>query len=273
MDSEKTFTYFVPADFSACSYNALHYATMLARCSYGQIILSHVIDLDEVADSENAVVISFAIDRLVKKAEERIKSLREIISLKGIVVKQEILIGNVELQLTKQIDELKPDVIVMGRNTRHRLGAQSLLKYITRNTNVPVLVVPQSHNPKIPNRAVLASDLNPKKKIKFAPFFEIIKKISHQLYILDIKSGNFSNAQEALSWIKNLNETYGVDAKLLQQEDKNGLANIKNFVQTNEVDLICTVRYNSSMLDKFFGSSISNQLTNQLEVPVLVIKE
>jgi nucleotide-binding universal stress UspA family protein len=273
MDSNKSFTYFVPVDFSPCSYNALHYATMLARCSYGQIMLSHVIDLEEVPDSENAVVISFAIDRLVKKAEERIKSLREIISLKGIVVKQEILIGNVELQLLKQIDELKPDVIVMGRNTEHRLGSQSLLKNITKNTNVPVLVVPVSHNPKIPNRAVLASDMDPKKKIKFAPFFEIIKKVSHELSILDIKSGYFSNAQEALTWIKNLNETYGVEAKLLQQEDKNGLANIKNYVQTNEVDLICTVRYNSSILDKLFGRSISNQLTNQLEVPVLVIKE
>lgn len=269
----KAFTYLVPVDFSACSYNALHYATMLARCSHGEIMLSHVIDLEEIPDSENSVVISFALDRLVKKAEEKIKSLGEIISLKGIVVKQQILIGNVQIQLEKQINELKPDVIVMGRNAEHKLRAQSLLKYITRNTNVPVLVVPQSHNPKIPNRAVLASDLNPKKDVKLAPFFEIIKKVTQELSILDIKSGYFSNAQDALTWIKNLNETYGVNAKLLRQENKDGLTGIKDYVQTNHVDLLCTVKCNRNFLDKFFDRNISNQLTSQLEVPVLVIKE
>jgi nucleotide-binding universal stress UspA family protein len=268
-----TFTYFVPVDFSACSYNALHYATMLALCSQGQIILSHIVDLDEIPESDNPVVINFAMDRLLKAAEERLRSLREIISLKGIVVKQQVLLGNVPLQLMKEIDEQKPDVIVIGRDTDRRLGAQSLLKYITKNTNVPVLVVPKSHNPKIPNRAVLASDLNPKKELKLAPFFEIIGNVTQELSILDIKSNYFSNAQEALSWIENLNSTYGVNARLLSPENNGGKINIKNYLQTNEVDFLCTVKHNSSMFDRFFGRSIPHQLTSQLEVPVLVIKE
>jgi nucleotide-binding universal stress UspA family protein len=269
----KTFTYFVPIDFSACSYNALHYTTMLARCSQGQIMLSHIIDLEELPDSENPVVINFALDRLLEAAEERLRSLREIIFLKGILVTQKVLIGNVQLQLMNQIEEIRPDVIVMGRTTVHKPGSQSLLKYITKNTDVPVLVVPQSHNPKIPNRAVLASDLDPKKKIKLAPFFEIIKKMSHELSILDIKSNYFSNAQEALSWIQNLNRTYGVNAKLLTSENNDRIAHLKKYVQANDIDLLCTVKYNSSIFDRLFGRGIPNQVANQLEVPVLVIKE
>ena len=269
----ETFTYFVPVDFSACSYNALHYATMLSRCSQGRIKLCHVIDMEEVPDSENPVVISFALDRLLKKAQEKMKSLREIISLEGIIVKEEIVMGNVHVQLMKEIDELKPNVIVMGRNTDKKIGTQSLLKYITRNTSVPVLVVPQSHNPKIPNRAVLASDMDPSREVHFAPFFDIIKKVSHELSILNIKSSYFANAKDALSWINNLNETYGVNAKLLQQENKDGLKGIVDFIRTNKVDLLCTVKYNNGFFDHFFDRNISHQLTTQADVPVLVIKE
>ncbi len=268
----KTFTYFVPIDFSACSFNALHYATMLARCSNGEIVLSHIIDLDQLPESDNPVVVNFAIDRLIKNAKEKLSSLSEIIFLKGILVKQQVAIGNVQLQLINQISTLKPDVIVMGRDSSNPNG-QSLLKYVTKSTNLPVLVVPQSHNPKVPNRAVLASDLDPKKQEKLAPFFEIIKKVSHELSILNIKSGYFSNAQEALNWIQNLNKTYGVNAKLLTPENNEGIADLKNYVKINDVDLLCTVRYNKSIFDKLFRRRLANPFTSQLEVPVLVIKD
>jgi nucleotide-binding universal stress UspA family protein len=268
----KPFTFFVPINFSACSFNALHYATMLARCSNGQIILSHVIDLDQLPESENAVVVNFAIDRLTKAAEEKLRSLREIIFLKGIAVTQQVLIGNIQNQLMNQVSELKPDVIVMGRDSAS-IDKQNLLKHVTKNTNVPVLVVPQSHNPKIPNRAVLASDLDPKKQTDLAPFFEIIKKVSHELSILNIKSNYFTNAQEALSWVHNLNATYGVNAKLLTPEHTDKITDLKNYMEQNDVGLFCTIRYNKSILDKIFGRRLPNQLTNQLDVPVLVMKE
>jgi nucleotide-binding universal stress UspA family protein len=269
----KTFTFLVPVDFSECSYNALQYATMLARRSNGEIFLFHVIDLEEMPDSENPVVINFAMERLIKKAQDRIRSLKELISLKQVVVKQQIAIGNVTVELTKQISEVKPDVIVMGRNADRKVTVHSLLKHITSGTNVPVLVVPQAHNPRIPNRAVLASDFNPKKDLKLAPLFDIIKKVTNELSVLDIKSNYFSNAQDALTWIKNLNETYGVDAKLLRQESRNGFLGIRDLLQVNEVDLICTVDHNRSFLDRLLGRNTSATLTNQLEVPVLVIKE
>ncbi len=269
----ENFTYFVPVDFSACSYNALHYATMLARCSQGRINLCHVIDLEEVEDSENPVVISFMIDRLFKKAQKRMKSHREIISMEGIIVKEEIVMGNVQAQLKKQIDALKPNVIVMGRNTEKKLNAQSLLKYITRNASAPVLVVPQTHNPKIPNRTVLASDMDPNRLVEYAPFFDIIKKVSHELSILNIKSNYFASAKDALTWIGNLNLTYGVNAKLLQADNQEGLKGIADLIRSNKIDLLCTVKHNNSFFDKFFDRNISNQLTNQAEVPVLVIKE
>ena len=266
-------TYFVPVDFSPCSYNALHYTTMLARCSQSMIKLFHVIDLEDLPDSENPVVISFAVDRLVKKAEERMKSLREIISMDGIIVKSEIAMGNVPTQLMNQIETIKPNVIVMGKDAGKPIGARSLLKYITRNSNVPVLMVPESHNPRMPCRAGLASDMKRNKEVEFGPFFDIIKKVSHELSILNVKSSYFTNAKDALHWINDLNETYGVNAKLLSQENKVGAKNIVDFVNANKVDLLCTVRYDTSLYDKLFDRNFTNQLASEAEVPVLVLKK
>lgn len=267
----ETFTYFVPVDFSACSYNALHYATMLARCSPGSVKLFHVIDLEEIPDSENPVVISFAIDRLVKEAKKKMKSLREIISLEGIHVKEEIVMGNVEVQLLKEIAELKPDIVVMGKN-KDKTFAHGMVKKITRNTNVPVLVVPQSHIPKIPSRAVLASTMDAQSQIQLAPFFDIIKKISHQLSILNVRSNYFRNAKDALNWIENLNATYGVNATLLPEENNDNLKEIKDYLRSNKVDLLCTVSPSNSFFEKFFPRNISDELTDQSDVPVLVIR-
>jgi nucleotide-binding universal stress UspA family protein len=231
-----------------------------------------VVDLEEIPDSENPVVVSFAIDRLIKRAGEKMKSLREIISLNGIQVKEEIVMGNVRTQLLDQIDMTKPNVIVIGRNVDKSVGTRSLLRYITQNSNVPVLVVPQSHNPKIPNRAVLASDMDPARELNFTPFFDIIKKISHELSILNIKSGYFANSGDALSWIKNLNKTYGVDAKLLHQDNATGVKGIVEFIRTHKIDLLCTVKSDKSIYHRLFDRNIANQLTSEVEVPVLVIK-
>lgn len=269
----ETITYFVPVDFSACSYNALHYATMLARCAPGRIHLCHVVDLEEIPDSENPVVVSFAMERLITKAEEKMKSLREIISMTGILVKEQIVMGNVKTQLMKQIDSVQPNVIVMGRNVDKKVGVGSLLRYITRNTNVPVLVIPESHNPRMPDRAVLASDMDTSREVDFAPFFEIIRRVSNELSILNIRSGFFANAGDALKWLNKLNATYGMNAKLLEhEENSSGVKGIVDFIRTHKIDLLCTVKSNKSIYDRLFDRSLANQLTSEVEVPVLVIR-
>jgi hypothetical protein len=80
-----------------------------------------------------------------------------------------------------------------------------------------------------------------------------LKTNNELLSILNIKSNYYSNAQEALNWIQNLNQTYGVNAKLLTSEDEGGLAHLKKYVPANDIDLLCTVKYNDSVFDRLLG--------------------
>lgn len=268
----KKLTYYVPVDFSECSLNALQYATMLARFAEGKVVLGHVIDLNEVPESENPVVVSWSLDRLTRKVNEKMKSLREIISLEGIVVEEEILVGNVQFNLLKQIEKVKPNVIVMGRNTERQPGKDSLLTFITKNTKVPVLVVPGSHNPKVPNKAVLATDMKSFDLREFEPFIEILKKTSQELSVLNIR-GSQAKGKQISEWVDKFNAAYAMEVKVLPTQHDDTVENVVKYVNANNVDLLCTINRNYSLLEKLFSPAPAHQLTTHVEVPVLLIRE
>ncbi|HZI23723.1 MAG TPA: universal stress protein, partial [Chryseolinea sp.] len=100
----ETFKYFVPVDFTESCYNAIQYTTTLARSSGGTVKLCHVVDIEQIPESDNPVLVSFAMDRLILEAQKKMKSLREIIFMQGIHVKEEIVLGNLRIELLKQIE-------------------------------------------------------------------------------------------------------------------------------------------------------------------------
>jgi nucleotide-binding universal stress UspA family protein len=272
MDS---FTYLVPVDFSESSFNALHYTTMLAKNSGGRINICHVLDLEELPESDNPVVISFALDRLQRTAEKKMKSLREIIFMNGIVVKEEILTGNVRVELMKQIKSVKPGVMVLGRDTGKKLRTNGLLSFLVRKTDLPVLVIPKSHHPATGSRAVLTSEITPQNKIRVSALFEIIKKVTNELSVLNIRSNFFPNAHDALTYIQNLNTNASRDIEPFANESNGGLENILEFIRTNQIDMHCAVDLNAknSLLGRLFADGVMNQLAAQEQIPVLVIKQ
>jgi nucleotide-binding universal stress UspA family protein len=263
-------TYFVPVDFTDCSFNALQYALMLARFSEGKVMIGHVIDLDLVTESENPVVVTWSLENLNRKANEKMKSLREMISLEGVEVEHDISTGNVRIELMKQIDRLTPNVIVIGRDTDMPLRKDSLVSYFTRNTRIPVMVVPGTHNPTLPNRAVLATDMKPEKMTEFDTFFNLLKRTSQELAIVNISGKSSGSQVQAEIWVDKLKAVYGIEATLLTQ--RNG-KDLKDLMRANKVDLLCTIRRNKNILDRFFQRNTTHQLPALVEVPVLMINE
>jgi nucleotide-binding universal stress UspA family protein len=266
----KKLTYFVPVDFTDCSFNALQYAIMLARFSEGKVRIGHVIDLDLVTESENPVVVTWSLENLNRKANEKMKSLREMISLEGVEVEHDIATGNVRNELMKLIDRLNPNVIIIGRDTYRPLRKDSLVSYFTRNTRIPVLIVPGTHNPTLPNRAVLATDMRPEKMTEFDAFFNLLKRTSQELAIVNISGKSSDNQVQSEMWVDKLKVVYGIDATLFTQKNGN---DVMDFIRANKVDLLCTIRRNKNILDHFFQRNTTHQLPALAEVPVLMISE
>lgn len=266
----KQLLYFVPVDFSPCSLNALQYAIMLARHAEGKVVLGHVVDLTEVPESDNPVVVSWSLDRLTHTAQKKMKSLCEMISLEGVPVEEDIVMGNIRQGILKQLARLKPTVIVLGRNTDREPGKHSMLTHISRNTRIPVLVVPGSHNPRVPNKALLATDLRPINLKDFNPVMNLIRNTAQQLAVININRADGDGAK-AEAWIEKLNATYDVKASLAITDPASTGSDLEAVVQHNKVDLLCAIRQ-ESLLAKLFGYDRS-PVTVPANVPVLLVRK
>ncbi|HEX6224839.1 MAG TPA: universal stress protein [Chryseolinea sp.] len=266
----ETFTYFVPVDFTESCYNALQYTTTLARRSGGTVKLCHVIDLEEIPESDNPIIVSFAIDRLLQDARKKMKSLREIIFMEGIQVKEEIALGNLHTELMKQIEAVTPSVVVVGRDVNKEPTSQSVLTYLTRNTTSPVLVVPQSYASKTPGRAILTVDLEPKKNGRFSAFTELIKRFQNFFSVLEVKTLHFGNGKEALQWIEMMRTKGNISPKFLSSNDDKRINQMIDFIQDNKIDIFC-IQGSRNIFSKLFRQQLPKQLPAQVSGPVLVI--
>jgi nucleotide-binding universal stress UspA family protein len=263
--------YFIPVDFSEASYKAIQYASMLAGNTGGTIYLGHVIDAGEITESDNPVVVQWSLDRLEKKASEKMLSLKEIISGSGIIVNQEVGFGNLRQELLKMISRCSPDVIVFPRKTINRRRSD-MLTFLAKNCRQPLLVVPESFVPQVPERTVVATDLRPANG-ELDTLFQLITNSAHEIALLNIRGVNTPPASSKEEWIKKLETRYGLDARLLQQEGDNVVHGVINFVKANPVDLLCTIRRNRNFLARALSESVSNGIASKAEVPVLVISE
>jgi nucleotide-binding universal stress UspA family protein len=263
----KSLTYFVPVDFTQASYNALQYAVLLAKESEGQVKLCHVVDMNEIPESDNQVSVSLALDRLFKNAERKLKSLREFISLDYINTEEDVIMGNVQYSLINRIEKVKPDVIVVGRKTENKINKGSVINYITKNTNTPVLVIPQNHNPKIPDHAVVTIDVSPELVVRFKTLLSIIKKISPDISILNIRSSKNNVASQ--NWIADLRSQYGINAQFLSGDHTAANGSLDDFIKENKIDLLYNVKSKKSWFGRLLSLLHSTQPVNSA-VPYLI---
>jgi len=266
----ETFTYFVPVDFTECCYDTLQYTAALARNSGGSVKLCHVVDLEEIPESDNPVVVSFAIDRHLQQAQKKMKSLREIILMAGISVEDEIVMGNIEIELIKQIECIRPSVIVIGKDSNKELTSHSLLTYLTRNTTLPVLVVPQSYNSKASSRAILTLDMDGTKAGGSSLFSELTERILSFFSVLEIRSLRFSIGKEGIDWTNTMRSNGCVNPNLLADSNNDRINQWLDFIRDNKIDLVC-IREKRRIFNKFFNHNIAKHLPRQVESPLLVI--
>lgn len=249
--------YFVPIDFTPASYNALQYAVLLAKESEGQVKLFHVVDLNELPESDNQVVVSLALDKLLKDAARKFKSLREFISLDAINVEEDILMGNVKYSMINRIEQISPDVIVVGKQSETKIKRGSVIHHIIKNTNKPVLVIPEKHNPKIPDRAAVTIDVNPEQLVKFKALLSIIKKISPEISIIKIHGSK--SYEDAQLLIEDLRANYDIHAQFLSGINKPESKDLEDLIKENKIDLLYNVKSKKGLMTRLFGSSQSTQ--------------
>ena len=132
----------VPTDFSACSEQALDYATELASRIDAKVFLLSVIGIPSYGVPELGVGLTATMmDNLITDNQ---KALDELAKPREYVSQTLVRAGDARDVILQTVDELKSDLIVMGTHGRRgfsRALLGSVAEMVVRTAKVPVLTV------------------------------------------------------------------------------------------------------------------------------------
>jgi nucleotide-binding universal stress UspA family protein len=252
----------IPVSFSDLSYNALAYALKLVKAFNGVIDLFHIIDLDDVVESDNPVVVKRWMMKREKESASRIQGLCEIIDESQVYVSSStVVIGHKRSSMLRKIHELGPDLIVLGKSSK----SDNLATYISENSSCAVLAVPFSPGTGIPSRIALAADQKPITESSLSSFFRIVQHTTQSFSLLRPQQEKSGGAKQSAREIY----VNGHDLKINYINSES----IVSYVAHNQVDLLCTIRRKKSFIRRFFLKHRATEIADHLDIPVLTVAE
>lgn len=271
----------VPVDFSKPSENALKVAADLAKRNKSELHILHVIELAEsLFGTEQFNVNNEQIVFFMDMAKKRFDKFLDKAYLKGIDVKDHIEPGSTPLAISDIVSKNDIDMIVMGSSGTsgiEEIVIGSNTEKVVRYSEVPVLVVKNEIKSFSFKKAVFASDfelenIGPYKKAKaFADSFDAKM---HLLYV-NLPGNQFSSTIEIQEQMRVfLNE---VELPLNKENieifnDYTIEQGVLNAAERLKADLIIIPTHGRKGLSHFFNGSISEDVVNHSEIPVLTFK-
>jgi len=267
MDSK---TYFVPVDFTECSYRAVQYAVLVAKMFGDEVRLFHVINIDDIPESDNPVVMSRMIDQLRTKAESRMRSFCEMLSeINRVHVCHAIAVGHVENTLMKEIGETKPDVVFFGRGNTDI----TLIRRVLPRLKIPAFIVPSSGEIHAPSKIALVTDLRPVPPAAMEFLADMVREGRQVLSLVYFGQNRRKSQEPSEKWLQHFIAKCGGGAVFVTEKSAATLTSLTRLTQSISPDLICVVRRKKSFFYALFDQNISVELALNVTIPVLVLSE
>jgi nucleotide-binding universal stress UspA family protein len=264
----------VPTDFSENARRALNYAIMVANATSAALHIVHTVHTRGSAGH------FLSIDDIVMK--ERAEELEELLKAikpqldAAVMLSSSVKQGYVVDAILAEAEKVGADTIVMGTQ-----GASGLRRWLLgsttvdllKNTNLPVLAVPNEFQSTELSRVALAVDAARLKDVAvLQPLILLAQKFKIDLNLVHISSDDKINTD--------------IDTMLhqhLQQLGVNYIAHriaatdieqaIKDFVKTHKINMLCVLNQSEkrSWFENLFHLSITKEMAYESEVPLLVL--
>jgi nucleotide-binding universal stress UspA family protein len=269
-------TLLVPTDFSNNANNAVKYANEFAQFTNSKILLLHAYMplVGQYSIIPGLVAEDIAIERNnSQKKLEKLKS--KLIQAKNVGV---VKIGDPIEEIIKTADENKTQLIIMG--THGSSGLKRVLfgsntSNVISKSNVPVLAIPQRYRFKKIETIVYASDL----KNTFNELKHIIpfaKQLDATIEILNLDYSFDENDKKKLIIEKKIKTLSYKKIKLIAQKatlEKTMIGQLKSYLVKRKPQILVMFPENRAWYDKILLSSKTEELSNQLKLPLLSIKK
>ncbi len=261
-------TIIIPTDFSPAADNAMHYGASLAKRLQADILLLNVYMIP-ISINETPVVVITG-DELRKSADEGLERCRkELQSMyEGVQIKTTSRLGDVDDELVELCRETNPFAVVMGS---HKLtGVEKVIFGSTtlsamHHLKYPVIAVPESYKNGNIKTIVMATDLLNEAEVPAEKIREIVSSLNATLHIVHVHN----NEKEKKEFPVLLRDKISVLNPVYQYIQDDDVAHgVQAYIQQQNADLVIILQHEHTFWEKLFSKQHTQDLLNQLQIPV-----
>lgn len=267
----------VPTDFSVQAENALKVAIKLAKQHNSEIFVIHSMEMPlNLSSTSNSGDLPESLF-FIKLAEKRFSELREKPYLDGIVLNETIGHNEIYEDIEEACNKNKIDLIVMGSNGASgfkEMFVGSNTEKVVRTSNTPVLVIKNDHPDFNINDFVFATDFSEEGRGALDKAQKFAKKIKAKMHLLFVNTpADFKTSKQAQKIMENFVKGMGVENYSLNiHNDTSVEKGILNFTNHINAQLIGMGTHGRKGISHFFNGSISEDMVNHADMPVITFK-
>lgn len=271
----------VPIDFSKYSEYALEAASVLARKHNAQLLVLHMLEisdsvLNNTDDEQREKAVFF-----LRLAEQKFDTFLDKSYLKDIDIVPIVKHFKVFSEVSQVAEEHSADLIVMGSKGTSGLAeifVGSNTEKVVRYSNIPVLVIKSKPENEDFKTVVFASNFSKeaiKPYINASRMFEILGSDMKLLFV-NVPGEQFKSTDEMEKTMTDF--LSNADGNLNRMNMVNYVADtsvekgILKFANKIDADLIAIATHGRTGLAHFFEGSISEDIANHSNLPVMTFK-
>lgn len=267
----------VPTDFSEQAENALKVAVKLSKKHGGEIFVLHSMEMPlHLATSGDKGSLPESLF-FIKLAEKRFTDLRKKPYLADIAVNEAIGHNEIYEDIEEACKRNKIDLIVMGSNGASgfkEMFVGSNTEKVVRTSKTPVLVIKNNHEQFHVTDFVFATDFSEEARGVLDKAQKFAKKLGAKMHLLFVNTpADFKTSAQAQRIMENLVKGMGVENYTLNiYNDTSVEKGILNFAKHINAQLIGMGTHGRKGISHFFNGSISEDMVNHANMPVITFK-
>lgn len=268
----------VPTDFSDCAGYALDTAVKVSQKYGAELHVYHRANLNPEFDESSPkaqyeYTESFAMLQYIKKQFALIRKKY------GDMVPRIITTystGDFVKTVSDYVDAEEIDLIVMGSSGASgfkELVMGSQTQKVVRYAHCPVLVVKHPLENMVFKNIVFASDFSEMAKKPFAKLIEFARKFGSHVHMLNVAAyPRFTITDQDYERMKEFEKlSWNVPCTIHGRGDLDLELGVTHFATETQADLVSIAHFGKEPLKRIFTGSLTENLVNHLEIPVLTI--
>lgn len=267
----------VPTDFSIQADNALKVAAIIAEKNNAEIYLEHSLDLPASLATSGPASAKPQSIYFIKLANQKFEEVLKRDYLEKIDVHEAIGHGEIydDVQLTVKDKDI--DLIVMGSHGTSgfkEMFIGSNAEKVVRTSEIPVLVIKNEHNVFDIKDFVFATDFTEECRKPFSQAQKFARAVGAKMHLLYVNAPNDFKTTSEINKVINtfLSGTNAENYTTNIYCDTSVEKGILGFATDIGAQLIGMSTHGRKGLSHFFNGSISEDLVNHSQMPVITFK-